>query len=167
MCWKTNRSTKLRHKVFLKIIMYNYNLPKTSIIKMVSNLDNRSVHVKKTKFEFSKNFFLVFFLLQIWIFFSEKKTQISKFGFFYFRKKKPNLNLVFFSYEFGFFLKKTVSDTYLKCFLQKKSKFIREKDQIQIWCFFSEIKKTKFWNLVFFSEKKIQIWRRKKNKKKI
>ena len=45
-----------------------------------TNFNIRSVHVKKTKFEFTKNF--------SWFFFS------FKFGFF--SKKKPNLQICFF-----------------------------------------------------------------------
>ena len=44
-------------------------------------LHNRSVHVKKTKFEFTK-FFSWFFLLQIWIFFRKPNSNL-----FFFRKK--------------------------------------------------------------------------------
>ena len=102
------------------------------------------------------NFFLGFFSPSNLDFFFWKKKPNFQIWFFLFQKKKPNLNLVFFSYEFGFFLKKTVSDTYLKCFLQKKSKFIREKDQIQIWFFFWNKKKTNLEIWFFFQKKKIQ-----------
>ena len=109
-------------------------------------------------------FFLVFFSPSNFDFFSEKKTKFPNL-FFFISEKKSNLNLVFFSYQFGFFLKKTVSDTYLKCFLQKKSKFLREKDQIQIWFFFWNKKKPNL-EIWFFFRKKNPNLKKKKNQEK-
>ena len=100
---------------------------------------------------------------------------------FFFWKKKPNFQIWFFfisekktKFEFGLFLlwiwifsEENTSDMYQKQFSSEKVQIHKRKRQNSNLVFFSEIKKTKFGNLVFFSEKKIQIWRRKKTRKNL
>ena len=104
----------------------------------------RSVHVKKTKFEFTKFFSWFFFFF--------------KFGFFFLKKKSKFPNLVFFilekktKFEFGLFL------LWIWIFSEENtSGFFLVFFSPPNLVFFSE-KKPQIWNLVFFLRKKKQIW---------
>ena len=102
----------------------------------------RSVHVKKTKFEFTKFFSWLFFSFKFGFFFW-KKNQICKFVFFFRKKSK---------FEFGFFFfrknpnlwEKKKTNSNLVFFFRKKIQIWRRK---KTFSFFQ----IGFFKLVFFS----------------
>ena len=120
----------------------------------IFDLHNRAVHVKKPNFSVL-NFFLGFFLLQIWIFFFlQKKIQI-------YRRKKPNSNLVFF------FWNKKPPNMQICFVFQKKNPNLKEKkNQEIVFCFVycSNSLREKFfivWNCIFPRFSRFKKWFKK------
>ena len=62
----------------LKLILFS----RSKLMMLKRQTNNRSVHVKKTKFEFTKFFSWFFFFFKFGFFFWKKK-QIWKYGFFF------------------------------------------------------------------------------------